>query len=76
MKYIREIYKYFFHHVGHDISLLILATATAASVSGIVATGLWIAHTHAYAPVASTTANTAYRTCLESCWAQCGGYVR
>jgi CheY-like chemotaxis protein len=49
------VYRYFFHHDGHDISLLILAAAAAASGSGIVAAGLWIAHAHA--PVATAAAD-------------------
>jgi hypothetical protein len=76
MKYIRKVYRYFFHDDGHDISLLILAAAAAASGSGIVAAGLWIAHAHAPVATATATAKTAYRTCFESCWAPCSGYVR
>jgi hypothetical protein len=60
MKYIRRVNRYFFQHDGHDISLRILAAAAAASASGIVAAGLWIAHAHA--PVAS--AKTAYQGLL------------
>jgi hypothetical protein len=71
MKYIRGMYRRFFDHEGHDISLVILAAAAAASGSGIVAAGLWVVH----APVATTT-KSAYQTCLESCRAQCAGYIR
>jgi hypothetical protein len=69
MKCIRKLAEHFFINENDGISLLILAIAAAASSSGIVVLGLWIAHT----PPALPTSNAA---CLDRCEKVCEGYPR
>jgi hypothetical protein len=72
MKYICKIAAYLFPNSRGDTSLLLFAFVSAASACGLVAAGLWLAHT----PSAMSPSIAMQPECLDRCEKVCGADER
>jgi hypothetical protein len=68
MKFLIGLAECFFPHDNDYLSLLLLAIFASALSCGIVATGLWLAHS----PPTLAGSDEVHRSCLEHCEKGCG----